>query len=380
MHHLSRLALLLAFGALACTPTNRKNNGNGDDPECANGQELCDGECVPLGSCGGSDSTSEQRDTDTEQGQSTSTGQGQDTSTGVASNTGVKSDTKTNSNTGTGTGTKSATQPASNTVTASATQTKAPASPNCTDVSYTAPYTQKSQGATTRLKTPENKEYLVQANWWHKYTDQTVAIDGLSFTVGNPSGTAVSGGDNYPMGYPSIFIGAYQDRVTALSKLPIQVSAIKSVNTIFSTNALSKGTSNYNVAYDVWFTPTSKALTSETAPPSGGAYLMVWYFQPSNRQPRGSNEHPGHTVSGVSGSWNVWVDHSNPPCISYVSTSPIEKLDFDLNKFIQDATNNGYGYSSGEWKNKYLSVIFAGFEIWGGGNGLQAKAFCANVQ
>jgi hypothetical protein len=27
----------------------------------------------------------------------------------------------------------------------------------------------------------------------------------------------------------------------------------------------------------------------------------------------------------------------------------------------------------------YLSIVFAGFEIWGGGDGLQAKAFCANV-
>ncbi len=28
----------------------------------------------------------------------------------------------------------------------------------------------------------------------------------------------------------------------------------------------------------------------------------------------------------------------------------------------------------------YLSIIFAGFEVWGGGDGLQVKQFCANVQ
>lgn len=232
-------------------------------------------------------------------------------------------------------------------------------------------------GGVSRLTTPEGKQYLLQANWWHKFDGQTEAIDGLSWKIGNPKGTASS--DDSPIGYPSMFIGAYQGRTTTMSNLPIQVSAIKSVNTIFSTNANSKGTSNYNVAYDVWFTPTGTPLDSKAvAPPSGGAYLMVWYFKPSNRQPRGSNEHPGHTVSGVSGSWDVWIDHSNPPCLSYVSTNAIETLDYDLNKFIQDAANNNYGAS--DWKSKYLSVVFAGFEIWGGGDGLQAKAFCANVQ
>jgi hypothetical protein len=35
----------------------------------------------------------------------------------------------------------------------------------------------------------------------------------------------------------------------------------------------------------------------------------------------------------------------------------------------------GYGITN----SMYLSVIFAGFEIWGGGDGLQLQAFCANV-
>jgi hypothetical protein len=102
---------------------------------------------------------------------------------------------------------------------------------------------------------------------------------------------------------------------------------------------------------------------------------MVWYFKPGNRQPRGAVAYTRHAVSGLSGAWDVWIDSSNPPCISYVSTSVIETLDFDLNAFIQDAVKNGYGITS----SMYLSLIFAGFEIWGGGNGLQAKAFCASV-
>ena len=105
---------------------------------------------------------------------------------------------------------------------------------------------------------------------------------------------------------------------------------------------------------------------------------MVWYFMPDNRQPRGSLRDPDkrRTVQGVSGSWDVWYDTTNPPCISYVSSTPIEELDFDLNNFIQDSITNNYGLKS----SMYLSVVFAGFEIWGGADGIEAKAFCVDVK
>jgi hypothetical protein len=82
------------------------------------------------------------------------------------------------------------------------------------------------------------------------------------------------------------------------------------------------------------------------------------------------------------GTWDVWIDpqrltgtNASAPCISYVSTSPLDSLSCDLNKFIQDAVANNYGVTS----SMYLSIIFGGFEIWGGGNGLQVKQFCAKV-
>ena len=85
--------------------------------------------------------------------------------------------------------------------------------------------------------------------------------------------------------------------------------------------------------------------------------------------------HPGMTVSGVSGTWDVWVDSTNPPCISYVSHDPTDGLTFDLNKFIQDSVTNSYGITN----SMYLSVVFGGFEVWSGGDGLQLKQFCATV-
>ena len=44
---------------------------------------------------------------------------------------------------------------------------------------------------------------------------------------------------------------------------------------------------------------------------------------------------------------------------------------------IQDAITNKYGSIN---TNQYLSIIFAGFEVWGGGDGLKVNRFCANVK
>jgi hypothetical protein len=254
------------------------------------------------------------------------------------------------------------------------TVTLPPASPNCTDVSSTSSSLTQQGSAAFLTVAESDKQYVVQSNWWHLFKQQILAINGLSFTVLNPTGAASS--DDNPMGYPSLFIGSYAGRTTKSSNLPKQVASLTKVNTVFSTNATSFGTSNYNAAYDVWFTATGAPLpATQYTPGPGGAYLMVWLFNPIDRQPRGAEAYARHVVAGISGSWNVWIDNTDPPCISYVSTSGLGHLDFDLNAFIQDAVTNRYGVTP----SMYLSIVFAGFEIWGGGNGLQAKAFCANV-
>ena len=220
------------------------------------------------------------------------------------------------------------------------------------------------------------KTYYFQSNWWYQFNgDESIDLDGLRFRVNNPSEDSVGPTVGMPKGYPSLFIGSYAGNQTAESNLPIKVSDITSVPTVFSTNSIPLGMTDYNAAYDVWFTDTSSPLgPSDYSPPPGGAYLMVWLFKPTNRQPRGSNQHPDHTVEGVDGTWNVWVDPSSPPCISYVSSEPLDALSFDLNDFIKDSVTNGYGITD----SMYLSIVFAGFEIWGGADGLTGS-FCASV-
>ncbi len=245
---------------------------------------------------------------------------------------------------------------------------------SCTDHASTHTQIATDYGGTMIPLDGSSKQYYFQANWWGMYDQESETLNGLSFSVANPA-RAASYSDN-PMGYPSFFIGSYAGNTTTGSNLPKKVSALSNVYTSFSTNASSMGYSNYNAAYDVWLTATGTPLPSyQYDPGAGGAYLMVWLFKPTDRQPRGFNAHPGQTVHGLPGTWDVWVDSSNPPCISYVSTTPLDKLDYDLNNFIQDSVTNNYGITS----SMYLSIVFGGFEIWGGADGLTANAFCANV-
>lgn len=250
-------------------------------------------------------------------------------------------------------------------------------SPDCTDTATLSGKFSTDYAGANITTTSGGKSYYLHTNWWGLYDGQTVSYQGLSFTVNNPNNVSRSETEGNPLGYPSLYIGSYSGHTTTGSNLPKQVSALTSVPTVFSTNAADASIANHNAAYDVWFTDTAAPLTaSQYSPPPGGAFLMVWLFKPTSRQPRGGSPVKyGAVIPGVEGTWNVWVDKSSPPCISYVSVNPLDGLAFDLNKFIQDSVTNKYGITS----SMYLSVVFAGFEIWGGADGVQVNNFCAQV-
>ena len=254
------------------------------------------------------------------------------------------------------------------------TSSSIPSVVDCTDTSTYSSLVTGQYGATQiPLDGNSNKNYEMQANWWgNPPTAPQEQLNGLGFGISG----SVSASSNSVIGYPSVFIGSYQTKASKGSNLPKQISSLTSVPTIFSTNVDSMGIASYSAAYDVWLTANSSAVTG-SSPGTDGAYLMVWLFKPSNRQPRGSAIANGRLVDGVSGSWTVWADTTNPPCVSYVSDAKLSELQSDLNDFIQDAIKQKYGNIK---SSQYLSIIFAGFEVWGGGDGLQVKRFCANVK
>jgi hypothetical protein len=253
----------------------------------------------------------------------------------------------------------------------------------CVDTGTATGRLTSQYGATEIPTTGGGKSYFLQTNWWHIFNGQSVNYSGLSFTIGDPNATTVDTTDNAPTGFPSLFIGSYSGHSTVGSNLPKQVSALTSVPTVFDTNALDLVNFDYNATYDVWFTQSSAPLPqSAFSPGTGGAYLMVWLYKPRNRQPRGGNgSFPNiqdQTVEGMPGTWDIWIDPArgtSPPCTSYVASTPVDSLTFDLNAFIKDAVTNNRGITN----SMYLSLVFAGFEVWGGGDGLAINRFCATV-
>ena len=234
------------------------------------------------------------------------------------------------------------------------------------------------------------KSYIIQNNNWGRpeSTDQSITYTDNSFKIVSSTGTKGPMGE--PASFPSIYIGASGDTQNGLfstrsdDNLPKAISAIQTINTTFTYEG---NAGDYNATYDVWF-----AAEAPTMPYNDGisGFLMVWLYQPpgnfpiagdaDGNMPRMTNV----TVPGVSGTWNVWVGprrhgpSPNAPVISYVASTPIKTLTFDLKKFIDHSITNNWGLQP-SW---LLTDVFAGFEIWTGSaaNGLELKTFTAVVQ
>jgi hypothetical protein len=227
-----------------------------------------------------------------------------------------------------------------------------------------------NKGGTAHV-TCNGQDYLIQSNQWGSNAGQTLTYGlGTKFKVTVQNGTGV----NYnPASFPSIFIGSNAGHPTTGSGLPKQVSSLGTVQTAW-TWADSGVSGIYNATYDVWFSQTAAGDDPGATVPSA-AYLMVWLYKPTGAQPNSNtgNSTASATIGGKN--WNLWVGTSNgKPCYSYVAQTKLNSLSFDLNLFIQDAV--GRQYIQPTWG---LTNVFAGFEIWNGGVGLETTDFAVTV-
>ena len=224
-----------------------------------------------------------------------------------------------------------------------------------------------NKGGTAHV-TCNGQDYLVQSNQWGSSAGQTLTYGpGTKFKVTVQNGSGVGGA---PSSFPSIFIGSNSNHTTTGNGLPKQVSSLGTVQTSW-TWASNSATGSYNATYDVWFS-TSAAGDPASATVPSAAYLMVWLYKPTDNQPNGSSV-TSATIGGKN--WNLWVGTSNgKPCYSYVAQTNLNSLSFDLNLFIKDAVSRGYIQNA--WG---LVDVFAGFEIWNGGVGLETTDFAVTV-
>jgi hypothetical protein len=224
------------------------------------------------------------------------------------------------------------------------------------------------------------KDYIVQNNdWGVSSASQTISYGpGTKFKVVTQGGTGASGA---PASYPDIFVGAHSNLSTANSGLPLAVSSITatgiSTSWTYDDSSVASG-SSYNASYDVWFSTGSSGDPTAGAP--SGGYLMVWYYKPSDNQPVGALITNGTaTINGKQ--FNIWYGTNNgKPVVSYVAQSKMNSWTFPLGAFIQDAVGRTCSGSTkclgSSW---YLTNVFAGFEIWKGGAGLQTTDFGVTV-
>ena len=232
-----------------------------------------------------------------------------------------------------------------------------------------------AHAATTTLcqeqTAPVGGSYIVQNNEYDSSASECVTTDGnADFTVANSGISNSTSGS--PGAYPSIYQGCHWGNCSSggLSTTPIQVSNLTAgkVTTNWSTTQPG-GSSDYDVAYDIWFnqTPTTSGQPN-------GTEMMVWLNHNGPVQPFGSEVASnvsvgGHTYNIWEGTQSVWNT------VTYDMTSPATSVsNLDIGTLTQDMVNRGYTKSS--W---YLIDVEAGFELWQGGAGLATSSFSVNL-
>jgi Glycosyl hydrolase family 12 len=210
--------------------------------------------------------------------------------------------------------------------------------------------------------------YAVENNEWGSSAAECITTDrGTDFTVANSS--IANAANGAPGGYPAIYKGCHWGACTRGSGFPLQVSGIRAgkVTTSWSTSQPG-GSSDYDVAYDIWFNQTPAASGQPN-----GTELMIWLNHNGPVQPFGSQAARNVAIGGRG--YNVWFGKQGWNTVSYTMTSGSSSVrNLDLQPLIADAVRRGY--ISPSW---YLIDVEAGFELWQGGAGLATNSFSVKV-
>ncbi|MCW3844359.1 cellulose binding domain-containing protein [Micromonospora yasonensis] len=205
-------------------------------------------------------------------------------------------------------------------------------------------------------------KYVVQNNRWGTSAQQCINVTSTGFSITRQDGVGNTSGA--PVSYPSIFVGCHYTNCSPGTNLPVQVKNISNAPSSISYNYVSGAI--YDAAYDIWLDPTPKKDGVNQME------IMIWFNRQGSIQPIGS---PVGNASIAGRTWEVWRgSNGSNNVISYVASSAISSLSFDVLAFINDTRNRGAITS--DW---YLTSIQAGFEPWQGGVGLAVNSFSQDV-
>jgi len=210
--------------------------------------------------------------------------------------------------------------------------------------------------------------YTVITNYWNDKATGSQCINVNQDTGEWNLSSAPSSPDSTPAAYPAIYKGCHWGSCTKDSGLPLQQKALTYAPTRWRTTPGAAG--GWDVAYDIWFNSTREA------PASGqpdGAEIMIWINHNGTPQPAGSKT-GNVNLNGMN--WDVWTAWNNPTgwprwnIVSYVATSPVNEVNFDLVPFFRDSVARKAVDS-----NWWLLDVEAGTEIWRNGSGFSSSNF-----
>jgi hypothetical protein len=206
--------------------------------------------------------------------------------------------------------------------------------------------------------------YIIMNNRWGTSATQCISTTSNGFSITQQDGTGNLSGA--PVSYPAIYLGCHYGNCSPNSPLPAQISSFSTANSTISDTYPGGGT--WDAAYDIWLNADTNVTGVQDTE------IMIWLNHQGSIQPIGS---PTGSASLAGHSWTVWTGNNGQNnVVSYVASSAISSLSFNVRDFITDTLGRGSQYGTTSW---YLTSIQAGFEPWIGGVGLAVNSFSASI-
>jgi xyloglucan-specific endo-beta-1,4-glucanase len=151
--------------------------------------------------------------------------------------------------------------------------------------------------------------------------------------------------------------------------LPLQLSSTKAINCGWDFTVTQTGTITIDVSYDMF----AHAISNPGATDNPTDEIMVWLYRANGAGPIGATA-ATVTIDGTSwelhkgtnNSWNVY---------SYVRTTNAQTSVLNMMDFMADLVTRGW-----MTKDKYLSSIQTGTEVFTGNGQLQTNGFYCRIQ
>lgn len=206
--------------------------------------------------------------------------------------------------------------------------------------------------------------YIIMNNRWGTSATQCINTTSNGFSIIQEDGVAATNGA--PTAYPAIYLGCHYSNCSPNSPLPAQINSFSSANSSISDTYPGGGV--WDAAYDIWLNAdTNVSGVQDTE-------IMIWLNHQGSIQPVGSATGSANLAGH---SWQVWTGNNGQNnVVSYVSTSALSGMSFNVKDFINDTLSRGSQYGNSSW---YLTSIQAGFEPWSGGTGLTVNSFSASI-